>query len=172
MALYISNSTRQHWVFNYQEPVNRLRNFVDIPSGGQNVIGHNWTAEQTARVIEQLEFYGAHNAAEAHGRGLDEFTGLLYRHAGVVSEDEIMTGHDAVNETLNNRSVEQAVNGALAFDRSINQGSRGARRAQTTAVDVEQVPDPRLPKTGNEVRFSLEVDPVQGRSDMKLPKRV
>lgn len=174
--LCISNTTKQTIRFQYrlvkirrgeEDPGHPF--LLVIPSGQQVEAGHNWTPEQRAYVIRQLEFYGARDAAESYGK-MPGFLGLLYRDAAVVSEDEITLGHDAVVKTQEERAVREAVRGALAFDRnSRSEAARQRRRpARITTVEVEEEVPPNSRPTGNEVAFMLSVDP-EGRRDVKLP---
>ena len=65
----IANTTKQHWIFWYRDPVNdKILKRVHINSGAQVTIGGGWSAEQKRKVIEQLERAGARDAAEAHGK--------------------------------------------------------------------------------------------------------
>lgn len=173
--LCISNTTKHHLQFPYRlekvrkgEPYSHPLQLV-IPSGQQVDVGHRWTAEQRAYVIEQLERYGARDAAESYGQ-MGQFHGLLYRESAPVSEDEIRLGHEAVVDTQEKRAVREAVRGALAFDRNSRKevAKRRGRPAQITEVEVKQEVAPNSRPTGNEVAFSLSVDP-DGRTDVKLP---
>ncbi len=168
VSLYISNPTKQHSVFFYREPVENLLASVEIASGGQAEIGHGWSPAQKAKVIAQLDLHGARDAAEAHGRIKGKFLGLLYRDRGVISTEEIETGHAGVVETQEQRAVAEATKAALGFDRGINKGTRGRRAARMTEVVVEQQLGPHERATGNEVAMSIQIDP-EGRSDAVLP---
>lgn len=169
MSLFVSNPTTQHFELMLREPRNNKLLRVAIPSGRQTQIGHDWSAEEKAKVIRQLEKFGARDAAESYGK-LSKFLGLLYRDAAAVSEEEIRQGHAAVVTAQEERSVEAATTGALAFDRAVNNPDpskpRRERRARVTAVEVEEAPAPGSRPTGDEVRMSVTVDP-EGRSDPK-----
>jgi hypothetical protein len=164
MGLYISNPTKQDQVLNYRllladRAEDRLARSVFIPSGKGELILQGAPAAVVENVILQLERFGARDAAEAHNRALGRFSGVLYRRDGEISTDEILEGHDAIVATQQQRSVEQTVNAALGFDRGINGGKRGQRRARTTQVEVLQEVPAGQRATGDEVVFGLTVDP-------------
>ncbi len=170
-GLYISNPTKQTWEFHYRmpshNPTDRILNSVKIPSGGQVILGPQWDEETLQHVVKQLTVYGARHANDAKRLIGSRFTGLLYSLGVHVEVDEIEAAHEAIVEAQTDRSVAAATNAALGFDRSINKG-RADRRSKTTGVEVTQQLERGKRPTGNEVNFSLEVDP-DGRSDLKLP---
>lgn len=174
--LCVSNTTKQTVRFHYRlekvtgghaEPGQTF--LLVIQSGQQVEIGRNWTPEQRAYVVRQLETFGARDAAESYAQ-MNGFLGLLYREAAPVSEDEIVLGHAAVVDTQEKRAVREAVRGALAFDRTSRKEAvkRHIRPARVTAVEVEQEIPPHQRPTGDEVSFSMTVDP-DGRADVRLP---
>ena len=164
----IANTTKQHWIFWYRDPVNdKILKRVHINSGAQVTIGGGWSAEQKRKVIEQLERAGARDAAEAHGKLAGRFGGLLYRDIGLVDVGEIHTGHEAVVDAQEKRSVAEAMKGVAGFDRAVN-GAKRQRVARVTEVTVKQLPAPGSRLTGDEVEFNMTVDP-DGRADVRLP---
>jgi len=167
MTLYVSNPSKQHVLFLYRDPRNNLLARIDLQSGGQAEIGRLWSPEETAKVIEQLERFGARDAAESHG-AMGRFLGLLYRDMAPVTTGEIEMAHAAMVATQEHRSAAEATRSALAFDRSVNGGRGGQRRARTTQVEVLEQLAPGARPTGNEIAFGLTVDP-EGSRDMKLP---
>ena len=171
MTLFLSNPTKQSVTFYYRTDFTHEKGgapqFVEIAPGTQQPLGQSWTKEQMGRVMEQLHRLGARDAAEAHGE-LEKFTGLLYRHEFPVDSDEIRMAHDKVVDMQQARSATEATRAALGFDRAANAQGRGTRLAKTTGVEVLQEVGPRERPTGEEVAFSLTVDP-EGRSDIKLP---
>lgn len=162
MALYISNPTKQQWVFFYRDlastPDARLQHSVKIPSGGGIEIGSGWSRDQLQHVIAQIEAAGGRDAAEAH-RPIPGFRGLLYRVNGQIEADEIIAGHDSIVAEQQQRSVDAATKAALGFDRAANAHTKGKRAARSTSVEVIELPQPHSRLTGNEVNFSLTVDP-------------
>ena len=171
MTLYLSNPTKQTVVFYFRTDFTHEKGgapqFVEIASGKQQELGQSWSREQMGRVMEQLHRFGARDAAESHGE-LEKFNGLLYRHDFPVDGNEIQMAHDKVVDMQQARSATEATRAALGFDRAANEKGRGARLARTTTVEVEQLINPRDRPTGDEVKFSLTVDP-EGHSDIKLP---
>ena len=167
MTLFVSNPSGQHVLFLYRDPRNNLLARIDLQSGHQAEIGKAWSAAETALVVEQLERFGARDAAESHGT-MGRFTGLLYRDMAPVTTDEIEMAHAALVGTLEERSAAEATRSALAFDRAVNGGTRGQRRARTTQVEVLEQLEPNARPTGREIAFGLTVDP-EGSRDMKLP---
>jgi hypothetical protein len=166
--IYLANPSFQNHHFHFREPVNGLVNVIEIERGGQQgPIGHGWTTEQQRKVIEQLERYGARNASDVHGK-LTRFSGLLYSDVRIISEDEILAGHEAELETRGERSAMAATKGALAFDRTARTRTRERPSAMATKVEVRQDIMPGSRPTGNEVEFDIEVTP-EGRSDVRLP---
>jgi hypothetical protein len=172
MSLYVSNPSRQQVEFHYRTAITKDTSgpsVVVIPSGGQVEIGHGWTREQMAYVIQQIELGGGGDAALAHGK-MGKFTGLLYRVSNPVDEDEIVTANKSVEQDAMERSVAQATRSAVAFDRiaNKNQGRQKGRLAKSTTVEIVQELEPHAHRTGDEVEFSLTVDP-DGRSDVRMP---
>lgn len=166
--LYLANPSYQKHHFHFREPVNNLINVIEMEAGAQEgPIGHGWSAEQRAKVIEQLERYGARNASDAHGK-MTKFAGLLYSDVRIISEDEILAGHDAEMQTREERSATAATKGALAFDRTARARNRERPSARETKVEVRQDIAPGSRLTGDEVQFDIEVSP-EGRSDVRLP---
>jgi len=167
MTLYVSNPSRLNWRFAYREPVNNLMNFIELASGTQTEVGHKWNAEQQASVIEQLERFGARDAAEAHGR-MGKFSGLLYRDRGVISSNEIEMGHEAELVTREERSRSEVVKDALRFDRGARRANKQRPGAHETQVMVKTELAPGQRPSGDEINFDLTVSP-EGRSDVTLP---
>lgn len=167
MTLYLANPSLQRHHFYYREPANNLINVVELEPGSQTIIGEKWTAGQQARVIQQLEKFGARDAAETHAH-MSKFSGLLYRDRGVIESDEIEMGHSAETQTREERSVTAATAGALGFDRVSRKASKVRPSAKITETTVEQILPPGTRPKGNEVTFGLTVDP-EGRSDVALP---
>ena len=165
--LNLANPSFQNHHFHYREPVNNLINVVEIKRGCQVEIGHGWTAEQTAKVVKQLERYGARDAAEAHG-SMGKFAGLLFRDIGQITRSEIEMAHESEVQTREERSVTAATVSALAFDRTVRSRSRERPAARVTETIVKQETAPGSKSTENLVDFSLSVDP-NGRSDFKIP---
>ena len=167
MTLCISNPSRQQAVFYYRRAVTNDTSgpaSVTIPEGGQVEIGHGWSHEETAYVIQQIFASGGAHADEARGR-LGKFTGLLYREMRPVTVDEIVEAHESVLAAAEERSAAQATRGALAFDRQANKGRR-QRLARITEVEVHQELAPGEKPRGDEVHFKMTVDP-DGSSDAR-----
>ena len=168
MSLYIANTTKQHWNLCFRVPESHRPYFAKIPSGEQVEVGKNWTMAQIDGVIKEIQRYGARHASEVSGK-LDKFAGILYSTSRPISEDHIVTGHDAVVDHQELRSAEEAVRAAKAFDTVHRDKKSRKRRAKMTAVEVEQdVPDNVKPN-GNEVHFSLSVA-EDGAPDVTLKR--
>lgn len=163
--LYISNATTQHFTFQYRDPVSGKVIASEIGSGQQVVIGHGWTAEQKAVVINALHKIGARDAAEVH-KTVKKFHGLIYRDGAPVSSSEILMGNESVKKMQNDRSVEAVVTSALGADRVANP-QKGKRATKKTAIEVEQVIPPGQRPTGDETKFGLEVTEDGGASRLK-----
>ena len=86
-----------------------------------------------------------------------------------MDEDEILTANKAVEDAGDQRSVEQVVRSAAAFDRTANsnRGRSKERIARVTETEIEQVLPPHAHKTGNEVKFKMTVDP-DARGDTRV----
>lgn len=170
MTLFIANPSKQHVLFNYRDPRTKLLAFEEIGSGRQIEIGHAWSQDETATVIDFIRKFGGRDAAESHGALGVRFLGLLYREDYAVSREEIELGHAAVVETQERRSVTEAVRAGLGFDRANRTEAkrRGRPPAKVTAVEVEEETERHVQPTGNEVRFSMSVDP-EGSDDVSLP---
>lgn len=171
MTLFVSNPSRQQVEFHYRTAITKDTSSPQvaiIPYGCQVEIGWGWTPEQQAYVIEQIERAGG--AAADVAKGIEKFTGLLYREARPVSVEEIEIANEKVEEDAQDRSIAQAMRGVAAFDRvaNQNQGKQKGRLARSTTVEVIQEMAPHEHRTGKEVEFSLTVDP-EGRSDIRVP---
>ncbi len=142
--------------------------YVQIPSGGQITLGEKWNSGQIDSVIKGLEKYGARPVTDL-SRNLDKFPGLLYRLDKPITEDQIVSGHDAVVETQEKRSAAEASKSALAFDASTRDKRTKRRLAKLTEVSVEQIKPRNEPDTGKEVHFSLGVS-ENGDSKLRLPE--
>lgn len=165
--LYLANPSLQRHRFPYREPRNNLINHVEIEAGSQTAIGQSWTRGEQKKVIEQLERFGARDAAEVHGK-MGKFNGLIYRDMGQIEEDEIELAHGAEMQTREERSVVAATTSALAFDRLARKSSRERPSARVTETSVREETSPGTKLRRPEVDFSLAVDP-DGRSDVTLP---
>ena len=169
--IYLTNPTRQHWQFHYRTPDNNLLAAVEIRSGQQVALGKDWTPEQTEKVIVQLQRHGAREAVDFNSL-VRKFSGLMYRVGERVETDEILDANTIVKESLQQRSVDEAVKAAAGFDRAAQSATPGLRRrpARVTEVAVRQQLQPHERATGDEVRFSLTVDPEAGTSSIQLPQ--
>lgn len=168
MPIHIANCTKQNVRYFYRAPEQSQPKFIELPSGHQGIIGHGWSEQQMRSVISHMERHGFRPASESSSR-LTEFTGVFYRIEKPVTENQIHTGHDALVEHQERVSAQEATRGALAFDGATRDPkNRKKRLARVTEVSVKQDVPPREKPTGNEVNFSLSVDP-EGRSDVKLP---
>lgn len=169
----VSNPTLQDWVVHFRLGApgsSELRHLMQfpLPSGAQFEIGHDWDEIQKAQFIRHLETnYGARDAAEVHG-GLRRFSGLLYRDIGQITTTEIEQAHESETDTRQERSVQQAVRGALGFDRTARRETKERPGARITEIEVKQELARGQRRNGNEVAFSMTVDP-EGRSDVQLP---
>lgn len=170
MTLNISNPTLQDWTVMYRlgapnsEEWKTLRQIV-LRRGQQ--IDLILSDEGKAQLVRHLETYGARDAAEVHAR-LANFSGLIYRDNGVIEREEIEMAHESDVDMRQDRSVTQAVRGALGFDNAVRKANKVRPSARITETTVEQEVARGSHPTGNEVRFNLTVDP-EGRSDVSLP---
>jgi hypothetical protein len=168
MPIHIANCTKQTLRYCYRAPEQTQPKFIEIPSGHQSIIGHGWSEPQMRAVVGHMERHGFRPASESNSR-LQEFAGVFYRIEKPVTETQIHTGHDALVESQQKRSAQEATRSALAFDSATRDPkNRKKRLARVTEVSVKQDVPPREKPTGDEVNFSLSVDP-EGRSDVKLP---
>ena len=172
MTIFLTNPTRQHWVFNYRTPTDNLLAAIEIRSGQQVAIGDGWNPEQTEKVLVQLQRHGAREATDFDGL-INKFAGLMYRVGSPVQKDEILDANAVVLDTNQQRSVDETVKAAAGFDSAANTATSGPRRrpARITQVEVEQQLQPHERATGDEVHFSLTVDPETQKSNIKLPTR-
>lgn len=167
MTLYIANTTKQHWNHSFRVPEMNRPVFVRIESGTQIELGKNWGSEQTECIIRQLEKFGARRASEVSGK-LENFPGIFYSHR-VISEDDIVAGHEAVVDGQERRSASEATRSALAFDVATrDKKGKGRRLAKVTEVEVRQdIPRNEKP-TGKEVNLSISVSEDGSSSDKLL----
>jgi hypothetical protein len=160
--IYIANTTKQNWNHHFRVLESNRPFFVQIPSGSQVSVGQSWSAAQTESVVGQLEKFGARQANET-SRKLDRFTGLLYP----ISENQIVSGHDAVVENQERRSAAEATKSALGFDAATRDKRTKKRLASVTEVTVKQDTPRNEKPSGNEVNFSVAVT-EDGRDTVKL----
>jgi hypothetical protein len=179
--LFVSNPSKQNVRFPYRMrrgttamPDHQPLKWLDIPSGGQVEVVNSdrWNPAERQFFVEQLEKHGGREASEAHG-ALRRFSGLLWRDANPVDEDEIHMGHDAVVEMQTDRSIAQVTNAAQAFDIVANQvlpsGRGGKRVVKESQTEVIQQLAPREKATGKEVKFKLTVDPnINSRTPVQV----
>jgi hypothetical protein len=170
MAIFLTNPTTQNWEFHYRTPTDNLLAMVEIRSGRQVEIGKKWSPEQTEKVITQLQRHGAREATDFNGL-IRKFSGLMYRVGERIESDEILDANSVVKDSLQQRSVDEAVKAAAGFDRAAQGATPGVRRrpARVTGVEVTQQLQPHEHATGDEVKFSMTVDPEAGTSNIKLP---
>ena len=152
--LYIANTTKQNWNHHFRVLESNRPFFVQIPSGSQVSVGQGWSTAQTDSVVLQLEKFGARSAVEVNGR-LKHFTGLLYRTDKPISQNQIISGHEAVVETQQRRSAAEATKSALGFDLANRDKRTNKRLAKLTEVTVKQDLPRNEKPTGNEVNFRL-----------------
>lgn len=175
--LVISNCTNQRLAFGFRTaekmPNGELAGpfVIDIPSGQQRQVPRSDTPENVKAIVAQLQSQvGAHARSEIHG-DIANFSGVLYSDDRPASEDEIHEGYAQSVTARSDRSVKNAVRGALGFDRSTRHGKRSGSKVPppvSTSFEIEQeIPHNQKP-TGNEVHMSLEVSP-DGREDVALP---
>lgn len=189
MPIFLSNPSRQTVVFYYRDPrlaeLRDSRTFrpdsrsidlrhVIIRPGQQELLNPppgagDWTVQEIADLVEQLERFGGREATETHGQ-MTKFTGLIYSINRVVTENEIAYGHEAVLETAHDRSVATATRAALAVDRTLRHPTdRNQPPVRATQVVVEEDRRPWDRDRKNGVAMSLEVTP-DGRADVVLPQ--
>lgn len=164
--LYLANPSRQPHVFAFREPVNGLVQYLTIPDGGQECIGHGWSPEQTAKVIAQVQSNGGRPVDEVH-RTMTKFNGLLYSDIAQITEDEIVIANEADELTRDERARSEAVKASLGFDRAVRKGEGKRPPVRTTETTVQEEL-PRGSRKRDAVNFNLTVDP-EGRNDVKLP---
>jgi|ERR1700744_1282027 len=167
MSINIANCTKQKLRYFYRAPETHKTMMVEIPSGHQSTIGHNFSSQQMEKVIQHMERHGFRPASQMSK--LLNFSGVFYRIDKPVTESQIHSGHDALVENQEYRSAQEVTRSALGFDSSTRDPrDRRRRLAKVTEVSVDQdIPKHQKPN-GDEVHFSLSVDP-NGRSDAKLP---
>lgn len=137
MSLFIANTTKQDWHHHFRVLETNRPYYTQIPSGSQVELGKDWNAAQTDSVIRQLEKYGARHAVDVNKK-IGKFHGLLYRTDKPITENQILTGHDAVVETQEKRSATEATRAVLGFEKSNRDKRSGKRLAKVTEVEIHQ----------------------------------
>lgn len=165
--LYLANPSKQTVVFNYREPRANLLAAVEIASGRQVELGHDWNPQETVKVIEQIHRFGGRPSTEVM-RNMGKFLGLLYREDKPVEAADIHAAHDRVVDTQERRSAAEATKAALGYDRNAQANGKGKRVAKTTGVEVEELVAPYDRPRAGAVHMNMEVDP-EGRVDTNLP---
>lgn len=155
MTLYIANTTKQNWNHHFRVLEKTRPYFVQIPSGTQQVIGHDWNLAQQDSVIRQLEKYGGRPAKDVNGK-LESFPGIFFADRP-ISESQIVAGHEAVVDAQEKRSAAESTRSALAHDASTRDKRTRKRLASLTEVEVKQDVPARERPTGNEVSMKITV---------------
>lgn len=136
--LYVANPSQQKINFNYRDPRDNQLKFLEILSGGNAVFPGDFNDDQSIKMINQLEFYGARNGAEIYAT-VPNFLGLLWRIGDPMSSDEIMLGNSALNDTLQSRAAVEATKAALGTAQAALDDSKGPS-AREVSLEIKQVP--------------------------------
>jgi len=143
MKIYVANTTKHYHRFFYYVQEKGSRFFVDIPSGGQVMIPQDLSRTQVDYVLNQIQRYGGKDVSEVTEHTPD-YSGLSYHVDQTVSEDQILTGHEAVVENAEVRSIEEVAKAASGLDiitrdgDNIQEKMRGKRRSKMTEVQIIQ----------------------------------
>jgi hypothetical protein len=165
--MYVANTTKQNFVFNFRVGEESRVRAYPIASGNQIEIGRDYNPAQIGQIVTQLERFGGRPARDAKGK-LDRFPGILYSLDKPIPVDQIELGHEAVKEAQQIRAAEEVTRSALGLDASQRDARTGKRKARSTSLEITQ-DIPRGSKAkGDEVVFGLTVSP-DGSSNVTLP---
>lgn len=89
MTIFVANVTKQNQTIHHSVAD---RHSVDIAAGEQIEIGATWTPSEIAAFIDHLETFGGREVETATRDDLN-FSGLLYREGGPITEAEIKQLH-------------------------------------------------------------------------------
>lgn len=174
MPLYLINGTKQKIRFYCRRHEHPRPIVLEVESGCQiRADKHHddpesmaWGQDDIKYVIEQFERYGVRELSEVD-RINGRFDGLLYSTKKPASEDAIITAHNALIESKEEISAQEATKSALAFDQA-GRNKRGPRIAKEVAVEVSQIIPRGEKPTGKEINFGLSVA-TDGSNRVKLP---
>ena len=165
IKVYIGNTTTQNLRFCYSLREYKENFFVNIPSGGQEIIPHrDLSADQVDYLIEQLHRYGARPVKEISDR-IPGFSGITYSVDRVISVDKIDQGHEAVKTEAAERSMREVENAVRRADLTENRRNDGrnpsssSRIARDVEVEIEEKGDPMKPSK-DPIKTRITVTPT------------
>ena len=162
MTIWVANTTRQEQEIHVQLPEMRQASIYRISSGRQGEIKGLSPQQEEAFVAHLLRFGGV-KRADLHGK-IKGFRGLAYALDKAFKMDEFHYGHEEVLDAAQSRSVEEAVNSALAADMQMRD-SDGNRLSLSTEVEMVQ----EKPEKGQKPkRMKVTVDPKASGTSVPL----
>lgn len=164
MKIYIANTSRQHWMFNFSHPNMRPIN-AHITSGHQSEVTTIDNQAHMDKVIETLRRFGAISRDELSLRP-GKFEGLVFSLDKPMQENHFQYGNEVVLDQAESRAVVEATKAALASDVIVNPRGRERMTGPTEAEFEEEIPMRGKPQK----KMKIAVDPSVSRGD-KLPLR-
>lgn len=159
--LYIANTTRQNFRFNYRLPEMAEHSFVNIASGCQELLPHELSGVHVVEsVLTQLHRFGAVEVSDI-GERIKGFSGLTYSLSKPVKVDRIEQGAAAVVSSAEDRSVSEVLKGVKRADIRARENAgtdKEHRVARDIEVEIIEQGDPRKPSS-DPIRTKIIVTP-------------
>ena len=163
MTIWVANTTRQELELHVRLPELASPYVYRISSGRQGEIKDLSPAQEEAFIAHLLR-YGGVKRSDLHGK-IRGFQGISYAMDKAFKMDEFHYGLEEVLDHAQNRSVEQAVNSALAADMKMRDPSTGDRLSLSTEVEMAEE-KPEVGKKGK--RMKITVDPKASSNTVPL----
>lgn len=162
MTIWVANTTRQELELHVRLPELASPYVYRISSGRQGEIKDLSPAQEEAFIAHLLR-YGGVKRSDLHGK-IRGFQGISYAMDKAFKMDEFHYGHEEVLDAAQSRSVEEAVNSALAADMQMRD-SDGNRLSLSTEVEMVQ----EKPEKGQKPkRMKVTVDPKASGTSVPL----
>jgi hypothetical protein len=137
--LYIINASRHRHKFLLRLESGRLA-MLNIPAGGQEVMGDAFDEVSKMRAIQQVEFYGGMEISGPKNATPDGFAGLAYRWERPAPADTIEAAYETDMTRRRKVSARQRVDLAKGFD-GVARGKQSITNpgALVTVTEIEEV---------------------------------
>lgn len=146
--LFIVNATTQrHLIPFILESGRRMR--LEVPSGGQEVMGEEFSEGDKVAMIRHLERYGGIDITETH-KTPPGFCGLAYRWDTAAKESDIRRANEVDVTRRQKLSASEMVKTVKAFDGTVR-NTRGVTRPQSMITETtieETAPLGETPPSG------------------------
>lgn len=163
MTIWVANTTRQHVELHVRIPEMKDPYICRISSGRQAEI-KDFSSAQEEAFLRHISRFGAVKRADLHGK-LKGYKGMAFATDKAFKMDEFHYGLEGVIDDAQDRSVEQAVNSALAADMQMRDPATGDRLSSSTEVEMQE----EKPEKGTKgKRMKITVDPKASNQAIPL----